>query len=256
MKATAREPLHWRAMANDDTTITIDGPAGSGKTTVAARLAQRLGYRFLDTGAMYRAATLATIRAGIPDATPPDAALPEDEVVAAVERAHIDLIEDGAVTLSGVIVGNEIRTDDVTRLVSAVSALRGVRLLMTGKQREFGVRARPGLVAEGRDMASVVFPRSRHRFYLEASLDVRARRRLEQLRIRHDEAVRAGRPAEPIPSFETIRAAIESRDRKDSEREEAPLRKVAGVVVIDTDRLDVEGVVAALAREIEGERAA
>lgn len=243
-------------MANDDTTITIDGPAGSGKTTVAARLAQRLGYRFLDTGAMYRAATVAVIRAGIPDPRDKKAVLPEDEVVAAVERAHIDLLEDGAVMLSGVVVGNEIRTDDVTTLVSAVSALRGVRLLMTGKQREFGVRARPGLVAEGRDMASVVFPRSRHRFYLEASLDVRAERRSRQLRAKHDEAVRAGRPAEPVPSLDSIRAAIELRDRLDSEREEAPLRRVAGVVVIDTDRLDIEGVVAALANAIEDERVA
>lgn len=243
-------------MANDDHTITIDGPAGSGKTTVAARLAARLGYRFLDTGAMYRAATVAVIRAGIQSTDDPNAPIPEDEAVAAVERAHIDLLEDGAVLLSGIVVGNEIRTDDVTARVSAVSALRGVRLLMTGKQREFGVRARPGLVAEGRDMASVVFPRSKHRFYLEASLEIRAERRLKQLHEKHDAARRAGKPAEPVPSFESVCAAIDERDRRDSEREEAPLRKVAGVLVVDTDRLDIDGVVATLARAIGAEREA
>jgi CMP/dCMP kinase len=241
-------------MANDDTTITIDGPAGSGKTTVAAELAKRLGYRFLDTGAMYRAATLSVLRAGIADPADPQRELPEDEVVAAVERAHIDLIEDGAVTMSGIIVGNEIRTQDVTDCVSAVSALRGVRLLMTAKQREFGVRARPGLVAEGRDMASVVFPRSKHRFYLEAKVEVRAARRLKQLREKHDAARRAGKPAEPVPALAEIIAALAKRDQLDSEREEAPLRRVPGVVEIDTDDLDVAGVVAALERTVASQR--
>ncbi len=248
-------------MANDETTVTIDGPAGSGKTTVAERLAKALGYRFLDTGAMYRAATVAVIRAGIVDPADTKAGsgkLPEDEVTAAVQRAQIDLLEDGHVLLSGVVVGQEIRTQEVDGLVSAVSALPSVRMAMRAKQQDFGTRARPGLVAEGRDMATVVFPHAHHRFYLDAAVRVRAERRFLQLtakaNAKFDQARRRGETnphCDVVPALEAIIAAIEARDHADSSREEAPLRKGEGVTVVTTDALDVDGVVAELQRAIE-----
>jgi CMP/dCMP kinase len=231
-------------MANDETTVTIDGPAGSGKTTVAGALAKALGYRFLDTGAMYRAATLAAIRAGVADPSRPSAELPEDEVVAAAQRAQIDLLDDGHVMLCGIVAGSEIRTAEVDAVVSAVSALPGIRMMLRARQQEFGVRARPGLVAEGRDMATVVFPHARHRFYLEADVRVRAKRRWSQLSAR----------AVVAPALDEIIALIQARDEADSSRKEAPLRKGEGVVVVNTDALDVPGVVAVLSKAIAAPR--
>src|SRR5687767_650012 len=132
-------------MADDDHTITLDGPAGSGKTTVARRLAERVGYRFLDTGAMYRACALAALGHGAADPEVAPDGLDEAAVCDAVDRAAIGLDAFGHVTLAGVVAGDEIRTPLVTATVSAVSALRGVRQRMTLLQREFGRRAQPGI---------------------------------------------------------------------------------------------------------------
>lgn len=226
------------ARTRDQNIVTLDGPAGSGKSTVAKRLADQLGYRFLDTGAMYRAATLACMDAGIA-LDPPDPVA----AVAALESAGMTLATDGSVRLAGEAVEHRIRTEEVARNVSAVAAIREIRTHLTRMQREFGLSARPGLVAEGRDMATVVFPDARHRFYLDASLEVRARRRLGDL-------ARAG---QALPQPEEMVAAIRERDRKDSSREVAPLQVGEGVQRVDTSLMIVDEVVDQLAGLVLGE---
>lgn len=218
--------------------ITLDGPAGSGKSTVAKRLAARLGYRFLDTGAMYRAATLACMQAGI-ELDPPDPVA----AAAALVEARLSLATDGSVRIAGESVEPRIREADVTALVSAVSAIAEVRAYLTRMQRDFGARARPGLVAEGRDMATVVFPSAQHRFYLDASLEVRASRRRRDL----------ARSGQAIPRQEEMVARIRERDAKDSSRTVAPLRIGEGVLAIDTSMMIIDEVVEELARRVLGE---
>ena len=230
-------------MASPQTIVTMDGPAGSGKTTVARNVAARLGYRFLDTGAMYRAATLAALPSL--DAAG-DGPIDEAAICDAVDAADVTLDHAGVVRLGGRPVEDEIRTDRVTRRVSEVSALRGVRERMTALQLEFGRTAEPGMVAEGRDMATVVFPDARHRFFLDASVEVRADRRLKEL---------AGRGL-PVPGRDEMIARVDRRDRLDSTREHAPLRMAAGVTRVDTGDLDIDQVVAAIVAQVRGGAAA
>lgn len=233
-------PLDYRAsMASENSIITIDGPAGSGKSTVARNVSARLGFRFLDTGAMYRAAALAVIEAELvtgrdqTSGTAPAERLDGEAVRQAVERADLRLDEAGHVSLGDRDVSGEIRGARVTGTVSLVAALKPVRELLVRLQREFGERASPGLVAEGRDMATVVFPRARHRFYLDASPEIRAGRRLRELHgTDSDSQARA-----------VMRTDIEARDRQDSNRDEAPLRVGPGVERIDTGALSVDQVV-------------
>jgi cytidylate kinase len=222
-------------MASANFIITIDGPAGSGKTTVARKVAEKLGFRFLDTGAMYRAATLAAIEADLAE-EPLDA----DAVVRAVKRADLRLDEGGTVRLGGREVQAEIRSTRVTQGVSLVAAAKPVRKLLVGMQREFGERAQPGLVAEGRDMATVVFPRAAHRFFLDASPEIRAGRRLREL---------DGTESDPRARA-VIRADMLARDRRDSTRNEAPLRVGPGVEVIDTGALSVDQVVERIVKAV------
>ncbi|MFH0946669.1 MAG: (d)CMP kinase [Planctomycetota bacterium] len=225
-------------MATENFIITIDGPAGSGKTTVARKVAERLRFRFLDTGAMYRVATLAALEAGL-GLDPPR----EAKILAVLESAGLNLDSAGVVMLSGRDVSVAIRSEEVTRWVSAVAALRPVREFMVRRQKEFGLKAEPGLVAEGRDMGTVVFPGAAHRFYLDASVEVRAGRRLLETcggppTSRHGAAMKA------------MAEEILARDEKDSARAEAPLRVGDGVQVIDTSDLSVEQVVERVLRSV------
>ena len=215
--------------------VTIDGPSGAGKSTVARALARRLGWRYLDTGAMYRAATAAALDAGI-GLQPPD----EEALDALLEAAGIALDGEGRVLLAGKPVEDRrLREERVNRAVSAVAALGRVRDRMRALQRAFAGRG-GGLVAEGRDLGSVVFPEAAYKFYLDASPEERARRRaLERRR-------NAGEDVTP----EQVLAEQAERDRRDAGRARAPLRMSEDMIRVDTTGLTVEEVVDRLAAMI------
>lgn len=210
--------------------VAIDGPAGAGKSTVARRLAERLeGFRYLDTGAMYRAVTAYLLRVDNLDAS-------EEEMAQAAGGLAM---EDERYVVHGEDVSAEIRSAPVTAAVSRVAAVPAVRKVMRGKQRELG----GPLVAEGRDMGSVVFPAAAVKIYLDASLVERSRRRHRQF---------------PEHGVEEYRERIAQRDELDSTREDSPLVRAEDALVIDTSRLTIEEVVdkiAALVRQrlLEGD---
>ena len=202
--------------------VALDGPSGTGKSTVARRLASRLEARYLDTGAMYRAATLAVLRAG---ADPADAVA----VTKVVEDAEIALSTDPAapeVLLNGADVSAEVRSAEVTGAVSAVSAVPSVRAQLVALQRR--LIGSGGIVVEGRDIGSVVWPMARPKVYLTASPEARARRRAGEL---------------PGTDVAAVAADIARRDRLDSTRAASPLMRADDAVELDTTDLDVEQVV-------------
>ena len=209
--------------------VAMDGPSGTGKSTVAKRLAERLGAAYLDTGAMYRAVTLAVLRAGV---DPADGAA----VLRVAESAdlHIDSEVGAHITLAGEDVSAEIRGPEVTLAVSAVSAVPKVRERLVALQRRAISEARAvrgGIVVEGRDIGTVVAPDAALKVYLTASADARARRRSKQ-----DSA--AGRQV----TVDATLADVERRDRLDSSRAVSPLRPAADAVEVDTTDLDIDGV--------------
>lgn len=212
--------------------VAIDGPAGSGKSTVAHRVAARLGLEVLDTGAMYRAVTLGMLRAGV------DPAASEPDTLAELARS-LRIEVDDRVVLDGDDVTDAVRGPDVTESVSAVSAVPGVRVELVERQRAW-VEARGGGVVEGRDIGTVVFPEAPVKVFLTASDAVRAARR------RGDELA-AKRPSE----VEAIRTAIERRDRLDSSRAVSPLRAAEDAVVVDTSELGIQDVVERVLDEVD-----
>ncbi len=196
--------------------IAIDGPAGSGKSTVARALAAALGWSFLDTGAMYRAVTAEVLRRGV---DPADA----DAVAAIANSASISTVP--RVTINGLDVEAVIRDEPVNVAVSTVAANPSVRSAMVTRQRAWADAQPLGTVVEGRDIATVVFPDARLKVYLTASLDERARRRGE-------EGV----------------GSVSRRDRADEGREASPLRQASDAVVLDTTDLTIEQVVEEIVR--------
>ena len=213
--------------------ITIDGPAGAGKSTAARELARRLGYRLLDTGAMYRALAWAVREAGIPAEDGP-------ALRALLERTTVELRDD-RVLENGRDVTGEIRTPEVGELTSLLTMLRPVRDKLTPVQR--ALAARGGVVLEGRDTGSVVCPDAEVKFYLDADLDARARRRQEELAER---GVRL--------DFSAVRAEVARRDRQDRGRAIAPLVCPADAVVVDTTGLGEDVVVERLVEAVERAR--
>jgi CMP/dCMP kinase len=216
--------------------VAMDGPSGTGKSTVSRRLAKAVGAAYLDTGAMYRAVTLAVLRAGVePDG--PDA---EEIAVAAAKTVHsVTDPEAPVVLLDGEDVEAEIRGAAVTRAVSAVSAKPKVRAALVEHQREI-IADNPGIVVEGRDIGSVVTPDAPLKVYLTASEEIRAARREAQDR-------KAGRTAD----HSAVLADVRRRDELDSTRKTSPLHAAADALVLDTDDLPVDAVLTELLRLVE-----
>ena len=219
--------------------VAIDGPAGAGKSTVARALAERLGYLLLDTGALYRTVALAAQRASIPwgDAVRVGA-LAEDLVIR--HRLVLERNDDVGVRirLDGDDVSQGIRSPDVSLGASRVSAIPAVRAALLDMQRREGLEG--GVVLEGRDIGTVVFPDAEAKFFLTASSEIRARRR-------YDELVARGK----ADSYEATLADVESRDKADTERPVAPLKQADDAIVVDSSNRDVNDVVEEMARVVE-----
>jgi cytidylate kinase len=204
--------------------IAIDGPSGAGKGTIARAVAHRLDYHHVDTGAMYRAVAWKALREGID--------LSDEEATADVaRRARIHVI-DGAVSVDGEDIARAIRTPEIDAAAAAVARLPKVRSILIVQQREIGRDG--GVVMEGRDIGTVVFPNADVKVYLDAAPGERARRRA------NDPAHAAGRTGAAV---EDVATALEARDRSDRTRSTAPLLRAADAIEIDTTGVPVEEVI-------------
>ena len=210
--------------------IAIDGPAGAGKSTVAKLLAARLGFTYLDTGAMYRAVALMASRQGISD--PADAG----EMASKMELNFENAATGQRLIVNGENVSDLIRTPEIGELASTLSAHSEIRREMVARQRALIENEK--IVLEGRDTTTVVCPEARLKVFLTASVQERARRRYLEF---------AGKPN--APSLAAIESSIAERDHRDSTREDSPLRVAEGAVVIDSDSLSADEVVEAILRE-------
>ena len=217
--------------------VAIDGPAGAGKSTVASRLASRIGIPYLDTGAMYRAVGLLALQDGL---EPPLDELAAARVVELMDRHRIEVEPaNGGTTIlvDGHDVREDIRSPECSLMASAVSALAEVRKALVPLQRALGLQK--GGVMEGRDIGTVVFPDADLKVFLTASVDERARRRHRDL---------SGREVDT--SLEEVRAQQQQRDLQDTSRAESPLQVAHGSVVVDTTGLTLEEVVERLFEEV------
>lgn len=211
--------------------VAIDGPSASGKGTVAARVAEALGFGYLDSGSLYRLVALATMRAGVPL---------DDETRVARKAARLPVVFDGRrILLEGDDVTDMIREEICSVGASKVAELPAVRAALLDRQRDF--RIAPGLVAEGRDMGSVVFPDSAFKFFLTASVEVRAQRRYKQL-------IDKGMAA----NMESLSKDLEERDARDAARTVAPLKKLADATLVDTTGMTVEEAVSFVLDKVRG----
>jgi cytidylate kinase len=226
--------LHFEVVS--ELTIAIDGPSGVGKGTLARRLAEALGYRHIDTGAMYRAVAWKAQNDGL--------SLDDEAAVAALaERVGLSQ-EGGVVTIDGHDVTRAIRTPEIDRASTVVARLPGVRAALVARQQQLG--AGGGVVMEGRDIGTVVFPNADVKVYLDASADERARRRA------NDPAHTGGSQA----SVEGLRTAMAARDQSDQTRTVSPLQIAADAVYVDTTALDLGQVFEAVNDIVEQARAA
>lgn len=211
--------------------VTLDGPAGSGKSSTAKAVADRLGFRHLDSGALYRALTYALLVRRVPEERWPELSEADFRALAVSVDAAAQRL---GVLVAGQPVDAELRTEAVTRRVSQLARLPAARACLLEVQREAGAAGR--LVADGRDMGTVVFPDAEVKVFLVADLEERARRRL-----------REGGAQDPTPAAVVSESdALAERDRRDSERDVSPLRKAPGAHEIDTTRLDFDEQVAAI----------
>lgn len=213
--------------------IAIDGPSGAGKSTVARKVAQRLGYLYIDTGAMYRAVGLKVTREKLPwDRS--------DAIVEAARRARIELKTGPRglrVFLDGVDVSEAIRTEAVGQAASRVSSIPGVRKILVQAQQDLGRRG--GVVMEGRDIGTKVFPEAELKIFLDASEPTRARRRFTQNRHKRE-----------VLNLEGILEEIRQRDRRDRERADSPLVQARDALYLDTSNRTVGEVVETILRRV------
>ena len=221
--------------------VAIDGPSGAGKSTVSKLLARRLGLSFVDTGALYRTVALSARRQGI--GTEDDAAL--GALLGKIGISFRAVGEENRVFLDGEDVSAEIRTPEISLLASAVSARPVVREGLLGLQRRLALEAPVGAVLEGRDIGTVVFPDADLKFFLEASSDVRARRRYEELFQKGSES-----------TLDAVLADQIKRDRDDASRAVAPLKPAEDAVRVDSSGLALSEVVQRLERLIRERLAA
>jgi cytidylate kinase len=219
--------------------ITIDGPAGTGKSSVALTVAQRLSFAFLDTGAMYRAIGLEAIRreANLED---------QRELTFIARHARIEFDwtrHPPGVLLNGEHVGHMLRGGDATRAASYVAVVPAIREMLVQQQREIGAKL-GNLVTEGRDQGSIVFPNAEFKFYLDAKPEERARRRVAQLRSRGE-----------IVDYAEILSGIVSRDRRDATRSVGPLSVPSDAEVVDTTNMSQEQVVDHIVQQVRARQA-
>ena len=198
--------------------IAVDGPAGAGKSTVSKIVAARLGYTYIDTGAMYRAVGLKLAKTGA-------------ELAEIVDGIEIELDDKARVFLDGQEVTAEIRTPEISRLASDVSKFGFVRKKLTELQRKMAERG--SVIMDGRDIGTEVLPNADVKIFLTATLEERARRRFEELKAKGQAA-----------DFDAVKAEIAARDKQDTEREIAPLRQAEDAVLVDSTSLTIEQVVA------------
>ena len=201
--------------------VAIDGPSGAGKSTIAKRLAERLGFTYIDTGAMYRAVALWGLRQNV--------AMEDMHRMEQLALAAEIELAPGRIRLNGEDVTDSIRTPEVSSGASRIAVIPGVRRAMVAKQREIGERS--SVVMEGRDIGTVVFPRAQVKIFLDARPNERVRRRLQEVRARGEEI------SEP-----DLAAQIEERDRRDSTRADAPLAQAPDAVYLDSSGLGIEEV--------------
>ncbi len=218
-------------MTDELTVVAIDGPAGSGKSTVARRLAEALDLEYLDTGAMYRSVTFAALAHGI---DPDD----EEKVAALARQITIELRPDGGVVVDGVDATTQIRGPEVSRSVSTVAANQAVRTELVSQQREWA-RRRGGGVLEGRDIGSVVFPQADLKVYLTADPEIRAARRAREV---------------TDLDYDSVAADLARRDAYDSQRRHDPLRQADDALIVDTTGMTIDDVVAMLVQRLAGAR--
>jgi len=204
-------------------TIAIDGPAGSGKSTVARRVAEKLRLLYLDSGAMYRAVTLLALQEGLAADSP--------KLIDRVEACHIEFTDNGrTILLNTEDVSAQIRTPAVNRLVADVAKIPEIRREIVKHQQRIGAEGR--IIAEGRDLTTIVFPNADFKFYLDASVTERAKRRLAELQAQKEDATLAA-----------VEAEIRERDEKDTTREHSPLQMAPDAIVVDTTDKTIEEVV-------------
>jgi CMP/dCMP kinase len=215
------------------TVVAIDGPVGSGKSTVARRVAARLGYVYMDTGAMYRAVGLLATEAGVPLDDEP-------AVVAVARRASLRFDGDGRLYAGEREMGQVIRSLEMGAAASRVSVLPGVRRLLVERQRALAAGA--DVVMEGRDIGTNVFPEAAVKVFLTARPEVRAARRCAELRAKGDDVDEAA-----------VLSALLERDRRDSQRAVAPLRRAPDAVEVDTSEMTLDEVVDAVEAVVRAE---
>ena len=211
--------------------VAIDGPAGAGKSTIAKRLAARLGFTYIDTGAMYRAVALWAVRQGV--------AFDDMHRMEQLAIAAGIQLSAGRILLNGEDVTEAIRTPEVSNGASKIAVIPGVRRAMVAKQRDIGRRT--SVVMEGRDIGTVVFPDASVKVYLDANPDERVRRRLEELRARGEEMPEA-----------SLAAQMKERDQRDSTRSDAPLAQAPDAIYLDSTPLNLDEVEEAILRIIRG----